>query len=81
MYLQIHTDDMKNISQALAKLQEENKALKSMIDAERLHNTISEVADRIDRWLERPYQGVSEQQDIERFAEEITRYIDSQLRT
>lgn len=81
MYIQIDINDYRMILQALQKLQKENAALKSKIEAEKLHSVTRDVTKRINQWMNAPYHGKSEQQDIEDFATEITRYIDSQLRT
>lgn len=81
MYVQTHIDDYSLILQALMKLQQENRSLKSQLETEKLHRLIGSVSNRIDEWLDKPYHGMSERQDIESFSEEIIKYIDSQLRT
>lgn len=80
MYVQIHKDDFDLISKALMKLQQENAKLKSQLKTEELHTLINNVANRINEWVDEPYHGISERQDIENFAKEITNYIDKQLR-
>lgn len=80
MYAKIHVDHVRLITQALEKLQKENVELKDRIEAERLHAVTLNVYEKIDQWLSKSYEGDNEQQDIKDFAEEITKYIDRQLR-
>lgn len=79
MYVKIHVDHVRMITQALEKLQKENAELKGRIEAERLHEVVLSVSEKADQWLNRPYDSTSEQQDIKNFAEEITKYIEQQL--
>ncbi|GKV66720.1 MULTISPECIES: hypothetical protein [unclassified Sporosarcina] len=81
MHVQVHINDYTMILQAIVKLQKENTALKSKLEAGKLHVLTNDVANRINHWMNVPYRDVSERQDIENFAKEITKYIDSQLRT
>lgn len=69
------------ITAALNKLQVENKLLKEKIKTMELKTISADVANQIDDWLSQPYHGKSERKDIENFATEITKYIDSQLKT
>lgn len=65
---------------AVELLQKENAELKRKIEIMELQNISAAVANLIDDWLSRPYQGDSERQDIEDFAKEISKYIHSQLK-
>lgn len=65
---------------ALELLQKENAELKRQIEIMKLQNISAAVANLIDEWLSRPYQGENERHDIETFAKEISKYIHSQLK-
>ena len=65
---------------AIELLKKENAELKRQIEIMKLQNISADVANRIDDWLSRPYQGENERQDIEIFAKEISKYINSQLK-
>ncbi|MFJ8100397.1 hypothetical protein [Lysinibacillus sp. NPDC096212] len=65
---------------ALELLKKENDELKRQIEIMKLQNILAAVANLIDEWLSRLYQGEDERQDIEIFAKEISKYIHSQLK-
>lgn len=65
---------------AVELLQKENAELKRKIEIMELQNISAAVANLIDEWLSRPYEGDNERQDIEDFAKELSRYIHSQLK-
>lgn len=68
------------ILSAMLKLLRENAELRKQIDAIKLDNVSASVADHIDAWLSRPYNGPDESQDIKEFSREITSFIASQLK-
>jgi len=61
-------------------LQKENAELKRQIEIMKLQNISVAIANIIDDWLSRPYQGEDKRQDIETIAQEISKYIHSQLK-
>lgn len=65
---------------AFELLKKENAELKRQIEIMKLQNISAAVANLIDEWLSTPYQGEDERQDIETFANEISKYIHSQLK-
>ncbi|MBG9756382.1 hypothetical protein J2B92_17290 [Lysinibacillus sphaericus] len=65
---------------AFELLQKENAELKRQIEIMKLQNISVAVANLIDEWLSRPYQGEDQRQDIEAFSKEISKYIYSQLK-
>lgn len=65
---------------AFELLQKENAELKRQLEIMKLQNISAAVATLIDEWLSRPYQGDDERHDIELFAQEISKYIHSQLK-
>lgn len=65
---------------ALQSLQRENAELKKQIETMKLQNVSESVADHVEEWLNKSYEGKSERQDIEDFAKEISRYIHGQLK-
>ncbi len=65
---------------AFELLQKENAELKRQIETMELQNISIAVANLIDDWLSRPYQGEDKRQDIEAFSKEISKYIYSQLK-
>lgn len=65
---------------ALELLKKENTELKQQIEILKLQNISPAVANHIDAWLSRPYQGTDERQDIEIFAKEIVKYIHGQMK-
>lgn len=65
---------------AMKMLQRENTELKLQIEIMKLQNISVAVANLIDEWLSRPYDGENERQDIEDFAKELSRYIHNQLK-
>jgi len=65
---------------AFELLQKENAELKRQIEIMKLQNISVAIANIIDDWLSRPYQGEDKRQDIETIAQEISKYIHSQLK-
>lgn len=65
---------------ALLKVSKENIELKKQIETMKIQRVSSTVSNRIDEWLNQPYNGSSERQDIEKFSEEITKYIHYELK-
>lgn len=65
---------------AFELLQKENAELKRQIETMELQNISIAVANLIDDWLSRPYQGEDKRQDIESFSKEVSKYIYSQLK-
>ncbi|MEK5330278.1 hypothetical protein [Lysinibacillus sp. FSL W8-0992] len=65
---------------AFELLKKENAELKQQIEIMKLQNISPTVANQIDEWLSRPYQGAYERQDIEIFAKEIVKYIHGQMK-
>ncbi|GLC89360.1 hypothetical protein [Lysinibacillus piscis] len=61
-------------------LRNENAELKNQIETMKLQKITAVVADLIGDWLDKPLVDKDERQDIEEFADELTRYIKSQLK-
>lgn len=65
---------------ALELSKNENAELKKQNETLKLQNISSAVATLTDEWLNKPYECGRERQDIEEFAEKITKYIHNQLK-
>ena len=64
----------------LVQLKNENIELKKQIESDKIQKVSTAVADYIDKWLSRPYHGISERHDIERFSKEITTFIHYEMK-
>lgn len=65
----------------LVQLQNENIELKRQIESDKIQKVSRDVAEHIDKWLNNPYKGITERQDIERFSKEITTFIHYEMKT
>ena len=69
-----------NLASITVKLLIENIELKRQIESDKIQRISTVVADHVDNWLSRPYQGKSERHDIEQFSKEITTFIYYELK-
>ena len=70
-----------NLANMTVKLLIENIELKRQIESDKIQKVSTAVADHVDKWLSRPYQGKSVRHDIERFSKEITTFIYHEMNT
>lgn len=63
------------ISKAFVNMWRENKEIKERVEELEFENLSLKVFNRIDGWLNTPYEEKSEREDVEKFAREITRFI------